>query len=211
MWRGVREVEEGPNCTSERPRKAQPWRPLSSGGHCTDSWQCGQTGAKTIPLLWWQSFPPVAPKPPNLVTSCFNEETAVAAGWQISRIKVVKRSRGQMERVELYWPKTQTMFLMNFRVKHTSLSLIIHSAGTVHLNRWQACSKEETAANKNYLVQMLGQMYPRQKYVPAPLYFWKVYFPKINSRAERLRKEKGKLCQRWWRSWTPSSCDLTPL
>ena len=63
---------------------------------------------------------------------------------------------------------------MNFRVKHTSLSLIIHSAGTVHLNHWPACSKvkgEETAANKNYLVQMLGQMYPRQKYVPAPLYF----------------------------------------
>lgn len=66
------------------------------------------------------------------------------------------------------------MFLMNSRVKHTSLSLIIHSAGTVHLNHWAACSKvegEETAANKNYLVQMLGQMYPRQKYVPAPLYF----------------------------------------
>ena len=142
MWRGVREVEEGPNCTSERPRKAQPWRPLSSGGHCTDSWQCGQTGAKTIPLLWWQSFPPVASKPPNLVTSCFNGVTeAVAAGWQISRIKVVKRSRGQMERVELYWPKTQTMFLMNFRVKHTSLSLIIHSSGTVHLNHWPGCSK----------------------------------------------------------------------
>ena len=43
--------------------------------------------------------------------------------------------------------------------------------------------------NKNYLVQMLGQMYPRQKYVPAPLYFGKVYFPEINSRVER--KERG--------------------
>ena len=32
---------------------------------------------------------------------------------------------------------------------------------------------------------MLGQMYPRQKYVPAPLYFGKVYFPEINSRVER--------------------------
>ena len=64
------------------------------------------------------------------------------------------------------------MFLMNFPAKHPSLSLIIHSAGTVHLNNWAArCSKEETAANKNDLVQMLGQMYPRQKYVPAPLYF----------------------------------------
>ena len=84
---------------------------------------------------------------------------------------------------------------MNFPAKHPSLSLIIHSAGTVHLNNWAArCSKEETAANKNDLVQMLGQMYPRQKYVPAPLYFWKVYFPEINSGAGE--EGKGKLCQR---------------
>ena len=132
---------------------------LSSGGLCTDQdrltvrakWS--KEGDKQF-LLWWrQTFPPVASKllPPNLV-SCysFNEVTAAAAGgWQISRIKVGKRSRGQMERVELYWPKTQTMFLMNFRGKHTSLSLIIHSAGTVHLNRWPAAAAQKWKGRRN--------------------------------------------------------------
>ena len=40
------------------------------------------------------------------------------------------------------------MFLMNFRAKHTSLSLIIHSVGTVHLNPWPAAQKKKRRAIK---------------------------------------------------------------
>ena len=34
------------------------------------AWQCGQSGDKQF-LLWWQSFPPVASKPPPNLVSCY--------------------------------------------------------------------------------------------------------------------------------------------
>ena len=88
---------------------------------------------------------------------------------------------------------------MNFhRVQNTQLPFSNHpfswncapeSLASSSLLKSRGRRRNEVKLNKNYLVQMLGQMYPRQKYVPAPLYFGKVYFPEINSRVER--KERG--------------------
>ena len=101
----------------ERPRRLSSPGGLSSGGLCTDQdrltvrakWSKeGETSNSSFDgKLFRRLRLRRATKPRELLQqgpASFNEVTAAAAaaGWQISRIKVGKRSRGQMERVELY-------------------------------------------------------------------------------------------------------------
>ena len=167
MWGGVRGWGRAQLQWLWEAWKAQGWRPLSRLAafvQTKTAWQCGQSGAKRetsnssfdgssklfrrLPRSWFHQHP--------VICCSFNEVTAAAAGWQISRIKVGKRSRGQMERVELYWPKTQTIFLMNFCVKHTSLSLIIHSVGTVHLNQWPVAAAAQKWKKKRRPIKIIS-------------------------------------------------------
>ena len=103
----------------ERPRRLSSPGGLSSGGLCTDQdrltvrakWSKeGETSNSSFDgKLFRRLRLRRATKPRELLQqpgpASFNEvaaAAAAAAGWQISRIKVGKRSRGQMERVELY-------------------------------------------------------------------------------------------------------------